>query len=197
MDKDGLQSMVARIAYNTGFGAYKHFYTYSLLTKTPGWIGLTTALIGLIQLAGYGVGYEKPISITLLFLGMVIWSMAAQYQNRESYNEVGKELNSLFHQLMEIYFKSQSCSDDELLKLNKEVNEINQKLQDISITKQVMFSDLLAHYGFFYKADIQWLEAARGFGFWQDKVPANVKVFSFLVILVVIIWSLVKYFNLL
>ena len=195
MDKVGLQSLVLRLAYNTGFGANKHFSTYFILTKTPGWIGLITALIGLIQLAGYSTGYEKPISITLLFLGMVIWSIAAQYQDRDEYNVIGKQLNGLFHQLMEIYLKSNTATDDELQKLHSEVNTINQTLQDISITKQVLFSDLLAHYSFFYKADIRWLDEARVFEFWKDKVPANVKLTGVIFILVVLVFFCLKYLN--
>lgn len=193
MDKEALQTIVTRIAYNTGFGAYKHFATYFVLTKAPGWIGLITALIGLTQLAGYNAGYERPISITLLFLGMVTWSIAAQYQNKDEYNTIGKELNRLFHRLMEIYLYSKNASKDELIDLNTEVGSINQQLQDISITKQVMFSDLLAHYSFFYKADIVWLEEARGFTFWKDKVPANMKLFSIVLFLVTLIGLAIKY----
>ena len=39
MNKAELLKCIAETGYNVGFGAKKHFATYDLLEKMPGWIG--------------------------------------------------------------------------------------------------------------------------------------------------------------
>ncbi|WP_232223960.1 hypothetical protein [Anoxybacteroides tepidamans] len=49
MDKDHLLRSLAENGYNVSFGAKKHFATYDIVEKIPGFLALISLLIGVWQ----------------------------------------------------------------------------------------------------------------------------------------------------
>ena len=50
MDKNSLLRCIAEKAYDVGIGAKKHFASYDLLEKTPGFVGFITMAAGILGL---------------------------------------------------------------------------------------------------------------------------------------------------
>ena len=42
MNRAALLKVIATTGYNVGFGAKKHFATFDMVEKLPGWIGLAS-----------------------------------------------------------------------------------------------------------------------------------------------------------
>ena len=70
MDKTGLLKSIAETGYNVGFGAKKHFATYDIVEKVPGWIGFLSAAIGVYSLVFEQLS-GKTLAATLVVAGIV------------------------------------------------------------------------------------------------------------------------------
>ena len=52
MKRDDLLKCIADTGYNVGFGAKKHFATYDLVEKSPGWISFLSIAFGIYSSIG-------------------------------------------------------------------------------------------------------------------------------------------------
>lgn len=69
MNKQDLLKLIADAGYNVGFGAKKHFATFDIVDKAPGWIGFFSMSIGVLALF-VDFCSSKEMSAFLIVLGV-------------------------------------------------------------------------------------------------------------------------------
>lgn len=179
MDKTHLLKRIADTAYNVGFGAKKHFATYDIIEKAPGWIGFISLAVGVFALY-IDVLATKHVSAVMIVLGIAGLIISTYAEVKQKYDQNGVLLTNLYNQLKTLYFsvKSSDKTDfsDELARLEKIEVEFNTN----SLSKQIFLSDWYAHYKFFWQHQIDWIDEQKHFRFWRDKVPLS---FSVIIIL--------------
>lgn len=182
MNKDDLLKHIAETAYNVGFGAKKHFATYDIISKAPGWVSFISLTFGIFALVIDSLD-TKLISATLIVLGIVGLYISFYDSKKESYAENGRKLTDLFNELKRLYGSvkgSNSPATEHLAKLE----EIELKYTQVSISQQILFANCYAHYKFFWEQQIQWINEQKHFKFWRDKLPLS---FSLAILLIVIL----------
>ena len=73
MKRDDLLKCIADTGYNVGFGAKKHFATYDLVEKSPGWISFLSIAFGIYSLA------FKELSTSFLSASFTILGVVSLY----------------------------------------------------------------------------------------------------------------------
>ena len=171
MKKELLQQ-IARTAYNVGFGAKKHFATYDIVEKLPGIIEFLSISIGVLALV-CDIFKVKLISAMLIIVGISSIYISKYDKEKDSYNETGKKLLSIFEEMEQLYSKVKlKNEDDDFVKEEEKLKELKEQFHHISISKQILFSDTFAHCKFFceYKTKIKWIEEELNLN-WKDKIP--------------------------
>jgi len=173
MDKGSLLKSVAETGYNVGFGAKKHFATFDIVQKTPGWIAFLSLSIGVFALV-----YE-PLSNTFVGASVVVLGIAGLYVSlydgdKLSYEQHGIKLTKLFTELRDLYrdIKS-STSDGDLPGLQARLKSLEREYYDTGTSKQILFSDWYAHYKFFWQHQIDWIDEQKHFRLFRDKLPLS------------------------
>jgi hypothetical protein len=175
MDRLSLLGKIADTAYNVGFGAKKHFATYDIVEKAPGWIGFISLAVGVFALF-VDVLATKHISAILIVLGISGLLINAYSDTKQKYEETGKRLTALFKKLKGIYFSVKASSKTNFDEEINELNRIEEEFCASCISKQILFSDWYAHYKFFWQHQIDWVDEQKDFKFWRDKVPLSFAV---------------------
>lgn len=170
MDKAGLLKSIANTGYNVGFGAKKHFATFDLVEKVPGWIGFISSAVGIFALIWEPLSAKVP-SACLAVLGLCNIYIAA-YRSKE-YDEVGRKLTQIYNQLRDLYYEVQGGS--EIDHSRKRLGELEGAFYASSISKQILFSDWFTHYKFFAQQERAWINEQRQFT-WKDMVPLSLRV---------------------
>lgn len=176
MNKNDLLSRIADTAYNVGFGAKKHFATYDIVEKAPGWIGFISITVGIFALF-IDILATKHISAVLIILGISGLLINTYGETKISYEKNGTLLTQLFNDLKSLYFLVKAS---EKLDFSDEINklsEIESRYYSTCISKQILFSDWYAHYKFFWQHQIDWVNEEKHFRFWRDKMPLSLIVF--------------------
>lgn len=70
MTKDQLLKSIADTGYNVGFGGRKHWATYDIVDKIPGFIGFVSTAFGIFSLI-YDNLSEKHLSAAFIVFGLV------------------------------------------------------------------------------------------------------------------------------
>ena len=70
MTKQDLLKNIADTAYNVGFGAKKHFATYDITAKVPGFIGFVSTAVGVFGLV-FDLLSTKTLSAAFIVLGIM------------------------------------------------------------------------------------------------------------------------------
>lgn len=185
MKRDDLLKCIAETGYNVGFGAKKHFATYDLVEKSPGWISFISIAFGIYSLA------FKELSTSFLSASFTVLGVVGLYVNmydakKSDYEKAGVELTKIYNQLRALYYSVQSKSDsDDLTNLISEYQRLESQYYSIGLSKQILFSDWYAHYKFFWQHQIEWVDEQKKFSFFRDKVPLS--FYMFLVVLIVMI----------
>ncbi len=191
MGKDELLKNIAESAYNIGFGAKKHFASYDIIEKGPNLIGFIAFFFGI-----FGLVYEplstKTISAALTILGISGLYIALYSDKSEEYAENGKKLMALFDELKLLYFMVKSADAGDHKDHINALTNIQKKVHEISISKQIFPSDWYAHYKFFWQHQIGWIDEQKKFRLFRDKIPLSLFFVIFLtaVILLVSVASL-------
>ena len=102
MDKTGLLKSIAETGYNVGFGAKKHFATYDIVEKVPGWIGFLSAAIGVYSLVFEQLS-GKTLAATLVVAGIVGLYVFFYDSKKMDYDRAGRELTQIFNRLRDLY----------------------------------------------------------------------------------------------
>lgn len=182
MDKSYLLKKIADTAYNVGFGAKKHFATYDIVEKAPGWIGFLSLAFGVFALF-IDVLATKHISAILIVLGISGLLVNAYNDGKQKYEKSGALLTNLFNELKTLYFCVKSSSNSDFSQEINALSRIELEFSSNCISKQILFSDWYAHYKFFWQHQIEWIDEQKHFAFWRDKVPLSFTVacLSFLI----------------
>lgn len=173
MNKAELLKYIAETGYNVGFGAKKHFATYDLIEKMPGWIGFISTAVGILGLVIDALS-TKLVSAIFVTIGICGLYISFYDKDKNMYENAGIELTKLFNELKSLYFDIKCLSD------NSDVSAYQVRLQDIEtryfslcISKQILFSNWYAHYKFFWEHQISWIDEQLKFRFIRDKIPLS------------------------
>lgn len=182
MKKEDLLRDIAETAYNVGYGAKKHFATYDITAKMPGFIAFSSTAVGVFSLL---VEYtsKKYLSAAFIVFGMVGLRITMWDHKKMEYAEAGEALTAVFNRLKALYFQVKAAEDADLTKFEKELSTIRNEYSRLGRSDQILFSDWYAHYKFFWQQQIGWIEESRPFSFWRDKLPLS---FSAVVVLAVL-----------
>ena len=188
MDQAGLLKCIAEAGYNVGFGAKKHFATFDIVEKVPGWIGFVSFAVGVFGLVYEPLSKKVPSAI-LTIVGAAAWQMSS-YRGAE-YNDAGKELTGIFNDLRDLYRFVQGGGN--LTTAHAQLRTLEERFRAASITKQIAVSGWYAHYKFFAEQQIGWVDEQLHFR-WRDKVPLSailvVGLLAISVVAALAVWQL-------
>ena len=183
MKRNDLLKCIAETGYNVGFGAKKHFATYDLVEKSPGWISFISIAFGIYSLAFKELS-TSFLSASFTVLGVVGLYVSMYDTKKIDYEKAGIELTKIYNELRTLYYSVQNKSDnDDLSLLIREYRQLESQYYSVSLSKQILFSDWYAHYKFFWQHQIEWVDEQKNFSFFRDKVPLS--FYMFLVVLIV------------
>ena len=157
MDKTGLLKSIAETGYNVGFGAKKHFATYDIVEKVPGWIGFLSAAIGVYSLVFEQLS-GKTLAATLVVAGIVGLYVFFYDSKKMDYDRAGRELTQIFNRLRDLYRDVQASLASDLTAHEQTLRSLEQDYYAKCISRQILFSDWYAHYKFFWQHQIGWVE---------------------------------------
>ena len=183
MNRSDFLKCIAETGYNVGFGAKKHFATYDLVEKSPGWISFISIAFGIYSLAFKELS-TSFLSASFTVLGVVGLYVSMYDAKKSDYEKAGVELTKIYNQLRALYYSVQSKSDsDDLTNLISEYQQLESQYYSVGLSKQILLSDWYAHYKFFWQHQIEWVDEQKNFSFFRDKVPLS--FYMFLVVLIV------------
>ncbi|WP_313636495.1 SLATT domain-containing protein [Empedobacter sp.] len=186
MNNDKLKNYIAKTAYNIGFGAKKNFASFDIVNNLNEYISILSMIIGVLALV-FEIFNAKIISATLLIFGIIGLYINKFDKGVEEYEKYGVLYLKLYNQLHLLY-NEVDASDDILRKeILEEVKHIEEEFYNNNISKQVYFSDLLAHFKFYYQFQTEWIVKELNLTFWKDKIPNNLKVIIILFLIIVLI----------
>lgn len=193
MKKDLFLREVAESGYNIGYAAKKHFATYDIVEKAPGWISLITLALGVLALIN-PLFEDHTLAALVLIVGIASMYFNSYQDGRHEYCRHGEALTGHFTNLRAIYFEIQSRSDgDSFDDLKQRYQAVLSSSQQTGSSKHIFLSDWYAHYKFFWQAQIGWIDEQLRFRFWRDKIPLSAAV-SLPLILVSAIVLLVRFY---
>ena len=141
-------------------------------------------IIGVLALV-FEIFNAKIISATLLIFGIIGLYINKFDKGVEEYEKYGVLYLKLYNQLHLLY-NEVDASDDILRKeILEEVKHIEEEFYNNNISKQVYFSDLLAHFKFYYQFQTEWIVKELNLTFWKDKIPNSLKVIIILFLIIV------------
>lgn len=184
MNRNELLRYIADTAYNVGFGAKKHFATYDIVGKMPGFIAFTSISIGVLSLA-IDTLTIKHVSATLVVLGIIGLYISFYDIKKDEYGDVGVKLTRLFNDLKNLYFDVKNTQDENIETYREKIANIENQYYSISISKQILFSDWYAHYKFFWQHQIDWIDEQKKFKLLRDKLPLTFSLFVLLLLVLI------------
>lgn len=173
MNRQELLNYIASAGYDVGFGAKKHFATFDIIEKGPGWLGFISLAGGIYSLF---VPFLAQAHVTAAFVifGVVSLYIAMYGPEKSRYEEAGKALTEGFHELHALYRTVISLPDSaDFTPYVHQVKSIRSDMLDKGLSKQIFLSDWYAHYKFFWQTQIDWIDEQRPFKFFRDKIPLS------------------------
>jgi hypothetical protein len=114
------------------------------------------------------------VSAVFVVFGVVSLYIGLYGAEKQRYEDCGKKLTQGFHDLHALYRSVKSMPDNaEVSAQLKEAQRIRSEVLSCCISKQIFLSDWYAHIKFFWQAQIDWIEEARPFRFFRDKIPLS------------------------
>lgn len=173
MKKDLLLISIAETAYNVGYGAKLNFATFDIAEKVPGFLTFISFVVGIYALFIPALT-NNQISAILIIFGIISLYLGMYQQDKQRHDEFGKVLTGMFYELKNLYLDAKSRPDNADF---CDIDELHKKIQttsvNMTVSKQVMFSDWYAHYKFFWQQQIGWIDEQLHFTFIRDKVPLS------------------------
>ena len=135
-----------------GFGAKKHFATYDIIEKAPGWIGFISTAIGILGLV-IDVLSTKFVSAIFVIIGIIGMYISFYDHEKNNYERAGRRLTRIFNELRILYFdvKSLPNNADVTIYQNK-LEEIETRYYQICISKQILFSNWYGFVAYTFKS---------------------------------------------
>jgi len=181
MKKDKLLVSIAETAYNVGFGGRKHWATYDIVDKIPGLIGFLSTAFGIFSLISEKLS-EKHLSAAFIVFGLIALYTTFYESNKVKYSESANKLTQLFNELRDLYRSVQSYDGDDFCPFISQLQEIEKKYYETTISKQIIFSDWYAHYKFFWQYQIEWVDEQKKFKLFRDKLPLSLMIWVLLLL---------------
>lgn len=175
MTKEDLLKNLAETGYNVGFGAKKHFATFDIIDKTPSIIAFCSMAVGIFALV-FDALSNKSLSATFIVLGILGVYISSKQYKKADYATAGTKLTQLFNELKCLYLTVKSEVGNDLQIHKDKLRDIENRYYATSISDQILFSDWVAHYKFFWQHQISWISEQRKFGFFRDKVPLSLTI---------------------
>jgi hypothetical protein len=190
MNKPNLLKSVAETGYNVGFGAKKHFATFDIVQKTPGWIAFLSFVIGVYALA-YDPLSNKLIGATVVVMGIAGLYVSLYDSEKSLYEQHGINLTRIFTKLRDLYRDIQSSNEDDLSVFEERLSVLEADYYNTGTSKQILFSDWYAHYKFFWQHQIDWVDEQKKFRLFRDKLPLTFMLFCLVISIgsLVIVWK--------
>ena len=184
MNKDDLLKHIAETAYNVGFGAKKHFATYDIVAKAPGWISLISLAFGIYALI-FDELNTKFVSATFIILGVTGMYITFYDAKKADYINSGVALTDHFNELKRLYglVKSSTGSLDPHI---QKLEEIERQYTQVGSSHQIALSNWYAHYKFFWEQQIGWVDEQLKFKMFRDKIPLTLSVSAFISLVIFI-----------
>lgn len=171
MSQASLLKNIAETGYNVGFGGRKHWATYDIVEKVPGFIGFLGTAVGIFALV-YDSLSAKNISATMAVIGIIGIYISVYDSKKSEYEKSAVELTQIYNGLRDLYRKVQSLpADADFSSVQGELSDLEKRYYSVSISKQILFSDWYAHYKFFWQYQIDWVNEQKHFSLVRDKVP--------------------------
>ena len=188
MQKETLLKLIAETAYNTGYGAKKHFATYDIIEKLPGWLVLLSTAAAIFAL--FIPTFEaKWVSATFIIISIGAGNILLYDRDKSKYAEVGAALTGRFNELRVLYHevKTQPAGTD-LPDHAKRHAAIQEAVLHTNVAKQIFLSDWYAHYKFFGQQQTGWVDEQLKFTLFRDKFPLSFTTTTLLALLGIIGW---------
>ncbi|MFV0236115.1 SLATT domain-containing protein [Empedobacter stercoris] len=186
MNNDKLKNYIAKTAYNIGFGAKKNFASFDIVNNLNEYISILSMIIGVLALV-FEIFNAKIISATLLIFGIIGLYINKFDKGVEEYEKYGVLYLKLYNQLHLLYNEVDASDDILRKKILEKVKHIEEEFYNNNMSKQVYFSDLLAHFKFYYQFQTEWIVKELNLTFWKDKIPNSLKVIIILFLIIVLI----------
>lgn len=186
MNKDLFLKSIAETGYNVGFGGRKHWATYDIVDKVPGFIGFGSMAFGIFALI-YDELSAKYLSAALLVIGLIGLYVSFYDHKKGDYERSANKLTTLYNDLRDLYREVKGGVDV----LDSHVDRlkvIEGEYYNNCISKQVLFSDWYAHYKFFWQYQIDWVEEQKNFRLFRDKIPLSLMFWVFLVVVFLVVF---------
>lgn len=173
MDKKQLLHLIACAGYDIGFGAKKHFATFDIIEKGPGWLGFISLVGGIYGLFVPWLTTQHAAAAFIIF-GVVSLYIGLYGSEKAKYEEAGKVFTKAFHDLHTLFRTVQSQADTaDMTRFLAQLESIRSSVLSVGISKQIFLSDWYAHFKFFWQAQVDWIDEARPFRFFRDKIPLS------------------------
>lgn len=186
MNRGDLLKQIAETGYNVGFGAKKHFATFDLVVKVPGYIRFFSIAFGIYSLVFNGLSNDF-LSASLVILGIIGLYISFYNPEKDRYEQSGAALIQLFNKLKKLYFQTKAADDSSFSDSVNQLSKIEEEFYEISISKQILFSDWYAHYKFFWEFQIDWIDEQKQFKLFRDKFPLTLSL-TLLCFLAAVLW---------
>jgi SMODS and SLOG-associating 2TM effector domain 6 len=188
MQKEALLKLIAETAYNAGYGAKKHFATYDIIEKLPGWVAFLSAAAAILAL--FIPAFEaKWVSATFIIISVGTGNILLYDREKSKYAEVGSALTERFHELRVLYHEVKPMPDGTDLPDHAERHAVIQaNVLKTNVVKQIFLSDWYAHYKFFWQQQTGWLDEQLKFTLLRDKLPLSFTVAFILAFLGALFW---------
>jgi SMODS and SLOG-associating 2TM effector domain 6 len=173
MNKQELLKYIAIAGYDVGFGAKKHFSTFDIIEKGPGWLGFFSLVGGIY---GLFVPFWSLTHVSAVFVvfGVISLYIGMYGVEKHRYEDSGKKLTQGFQDLHALYRIVKSMPDGANMSVHvQEAQTIRADALACCISKQIFLSDWYAHFKFFWQMQIDWIDEVRPFRFFRDKIPLS------------------------
>lgn len=168
--------MIAESAYNLGYGAKKHFATFDLIEKMPGWLSFIALGVGICALFVPPLAANQVSAVMILF-GISSLYISAYNTEKPKYEEGGKQLTQCYNKLRSMYYEVQSLPDTADVSSYVAAHDmLYSGAFAHTVSKQIFLSDWYAHYKFFWQQEIQWIDEHKHFTLLRDKLPLTFSV---------------------
>ena len=176
---------IAECGYNAGYAAKKHFATFDVADKAPGWVTVLTLAVGIFALVLPQLE-DHLVGATIVVIGVASLYLNGYVDIRDKYERAGVRLTQIFTELRALYLTAKGrAPDDSVDDLETQYRALLKDSQEVGISKQIFLSDWFAHYKFFWQAQTGWIDEQLHFKFWRDKVPLSASVAGAVVLIAV------------
>lgn len=186
--KQDLLLKIAQKGYAVGFGANLNFATFDMISMIPGCITFLSIVVGLLGLVWVEFT-AQIISVSILILSIISVYIERFTSDTDKYKNRGKKNTEQLNRLKNLYYTVKKMDETaDFSSIEAQFEEIEQEFNKNSEPKQILFSNWVAHYKFFYEKDISWMDEQLKFHCWRDKIPQTAKTCMCFLIFVVIVY---------